>query len=93
MTICLPPLEEQSVIIGTVETRLQHIDKLNAEIDTAIARCDTIRQAILKKAFSGELVDQDPNDEPAAALLKRIKAEKASRKPRAKARQRRIAIA
>ena len=93
MTICLPPLEEQSVIIGAVETKLQHIDTLNAEIDAAIARCNTIRQAILKKAFSGELVDQDPNDEPAATLLMRIKAEKASQKPRAKTRQRKVASA
>ena len=51
-------------------------------------RSDSLRETILRKAFSGELVEQDPNDEPAAALLKRIKAEKASQTPKRRTRKR-----
>ena len=65
----------------------------NAIIDTQLRRADALRQSILKKAFSGELVEQGPNDEPATVLLERIKAEKASQKPRAKTRQRKVANA
>ena len=45
-------------------------------IQNSIAQIDALRQSILKKAFSGQLVPQDPNDEPASVLLERIQAEK-----------------
>ncbi len=76
MTICLPPLEEQNAIIDAVEAKLQQLDALAAGIDSSLARCDVFRQSILKKAFSGQLVAQDPNDEPASVLLDRIRAER-----------------
>ena len=44
----------------------------------SIERCQRLRQSILKWAFEGKLVDQDPNDEPAAVLLGRIQAERAA---------------
>lgn len=68
---------EQTEIICLLDARLEAADALGAEIDAALARADALRQSILKKAFSGQLVPQDPEDEPAATLLARIKAERA----------------
>ncbi len=45
-----------------------------------LQQAEALRQSILKKAFSGQLVPQDPNDEPASALLARIKTERATAK-------------
>jgi type I restriction enzyme S subunit len=69
----------------------QHLsvtDQLDLEIEDNLDRTETLRQSILKKAFSGQLVAQDPNDEPASVLLERIAAEKTQaaaqrKKPRA----------
>lgn len=69
-------IEEQQVIISLVEARLSEVDQLNQTITTALQQAETLRQSILKKAFSGQLVPQDPNDEPASELLARIKAER-----------------
>lgn len=55
-------------------------DYLEKTITTSLARAGQLRQAILKKAFEGRLVPQDPGDEPASVLLERIKAEKAKQK-------------
>ena len=60
---------------------LEATDGLESEIEAAFARADALRQSILRDAFSGNLVPQDPNDEPAAALLKRILAKKTSKDP------------
>ena len=82
MTICLPPLEEQCAIINAVEAKLEQLDVLTTEIDSRLVHCDVLRQSVLKKAFAGQLVEQNPHDEPASILLGRIKAEreKAKRK-------------
>ena len=80
--IPLPCLREQSEIVRILDAKLEAADNLDAEIDTALAHADALRQSILKEAFSGQLVPQDPNDEPASALLERIKAEQA-KAPRA----------
>ena len=72
LPICSPA--EQSEIVRILEEHLEAIDTLEAEIDTNIARADALRQSILTRAFSGELVPQDPSDEPAHALLARIRA-------------------
>jgi len=69
------------------------IDDQTSVLDTQLLRADAFRQSILEKAFSGELVEHNPDDQPAAALLERIKAEKALQKPRAKTRQRKAANA
>ena len=86
-------LHEQRVVVEYLSERLSTLVVAEAEIDSQLRKANTLRQSILKKAFSGELVKQDPCDEPAAILLERIKAEKASQKPRAKTRQRRVANA
>jgi len=69
--------DEQSEIVRILDARLEAADALDAEIDAALTRADALRQSILKKAFSGQLVPQDPGDEPAATLLARIKADRA----------------
>ncbi len=84
LPICSPA--EQAEIVGTLDEHLERADSLDAEIDANLTRAEALRQSILKQAFSGNLVAQDPNDEPAAALLERIKATKNPRPKRAKQR-------
>ncbi len=68
---------EQQVIIAEIESRLSEVDQLEQTIATSLQQAEALRQSILKKAFSGQLVPQDPRDEPASELLARIKAERA----------------
>ncbi|QPK62883.1 restriction endonuclease subunit S [Methylomonas sp. LL1] len=68
---------EQIEIEYLVDTKISGIDQLDQTITTALQQAEALRQSILKKAFSGQLVPQDPNDEPASVLLERIRAEKA----------------
>ena len=87
----LPSLAEQSEIVRILEVRLKSVDTLEEEIDANLARADALRQSILKKAFSGELVPQDHEDEPAHVLLARIRASReatSTTKPRRRARRR-----
>lgn len=58
-------------------------DQLEAKVASAKSRIDHLSQSILAKAFRGELVPQDPNDEPACVLLERIQAQRATA-PKAK---------
>lgn len=73
--ICSPA--EQAEITRILDTRLTAADRMEAEIDAALSRADALRQSILKRAFAGNLVPQDPTDEPAPTFLARIKAERA----------------
>jgi type I restriction enzyme S subunit len=77
-------LPEQEQIVQKLESRLSEIDNLDQTITTALQQSEALRQSILKKAFSGQLVPQDPNDEPAAELLARIKEERADVNPKTK---------
>ena len=72
-------LSEQEVVVERLSASLCAIDAIEIEIDSQLLKADTLRQSILKKAFSGQLVPQDPDDEPASILLDRIKATKAAR--------------
>ncbi len=68
--------EEQQAIISEIDSRLSEVDQLDLTITTSLQQAEALRQSILKKAFSGQLVLQDPRDEPASALLARILAER-----------------
>ncbi len=70
-------LEEQKVIVGLLDAKLSEVDQLDQTLTTSLQQSEALRQSILKKAFSGQLVPQDPHDEPASVLLARIKAERA----------------
>lgn len=73
----LPPLEEQKEIVRQVEKLFALADKVEEHFQKAKARMDALAQSVLAKAFRGELVPQDPDDEPAEKLLQRIEEEKA----------------
>jgi type I restriction enzyme, S subunit len=68
----VPSIEEQKEIIRRVEKLFDFADRLEARYQTARAQIDKLTPALLDKAFKGELVPQDPTDEPAAALLAKI---------------------
>ena len=79
LAIPFPPLAEQNVITEEIDRYLSVADAVEAVVDAELKRSDALRQSILKQAFSGKLVPQDPNDEPAEKLLERIKKEKTKR--------------
>lgn len=78
MNIPLTAFAEQEALLGLIEPAFDYVASLETDIDTNLQRAEALRQAILKKAFAGELVPQDPADEPAAALLARLRAERAA---------------
>jgi type I restriction enzyme S subunit len=80
----LPPLPEQRRIIAEVERRISVIEELKTLVTNALRRATILRQKILRDAFAGKLVRQDPADEPARVLLERIRAEKAEREVEAR---------
>lgn len=76
--VALPHLEEQVEIAKRVQQLLSLADGMTARVNDAKKRIDALTQSILAKAFRGELVPQDPNDEPASVLLERIRAQRAA---------------
>lgn len=81
-------LSEQQAVVQELESKLSEADQLDQTLATALQQSDALRQSILKKAFHGQLVKQDKNDEPATALLERIRAAKSGQ---SKGKPRRIA--
>ena len=72
----LPPLDEQTEIVRRVEILFAFADRLEARLKAARTAAQRLTPAVLAKAFRGELVAQDPADEPAAELLKRLAAQR-----------------
>lgn len=74
--IPLPPMEEQRRIVAEVERQLSFVEACERAVDVGLARSAGLRRSVLKAAFEGRLVPQDPSDEPASVLLDRIRAER-----------------
>lgn len=73
-------IPEQKAVIDALDATFAIIENLDSTIETQLHKSEALRQAILKKAFSGQLVAQDPADEPASILLERIRNEKGADK-------------
>src|SRR5690554_2273775 len=90
-----PSLEEQTEIVRRVDQLFVHADRIEQQVNNALARVNNLTQSILAKAFRGELTEQWRKDNPelitgensAEALLERIKAERAAAKPAKKIRK------
>jgi type I restriction enzyme S subunit len=78
IVLALPPLAEQGRINGELDRQFATIDRLEASLDAGTAHWRRLRQSVLSSAFAGQLVPQDPSDEPASTLLERIRSERAN---------------
>ena len=76
--IPIPPISQQREAIVRLHAAFARADRLEAEAARARALLDRLEAAILARAFRGELVPQDPDDEPASVLLDRIRVERAA---------------
>lgn len=88
LAIPIPPIDEQAIVEARLTEQLEHYDHLGVAIEVGLHQAAAQRKNILKAAFAGQLVPQDPNDEPASALLERIRAERAKQTGAAKPRGR-----
>ena len=85
LCLALPPLAEQHRIVAEAERRLSVIQQAVVVVETSLQRAERLRQSILKQAFSGELVPQDPDEEPAWVLLELIRAQREAERSEAAA--------
>ncbi|MBK7110372.1 MAG: restriction endonuclease subunit S [Chitinophagales bacterium] len=76
LEIPIPPLDKQNEIVKEIESRLSVCDKIEETIENSLLQAEALRLSIIKKAFEGKLVKQNPKDEPATKLLERMRAEK-----------------
>ncbi len=90
MPVALPPLPEQDKIVSEVDRQLSDLVACERAMEAGVALSRGLRRSVLKAAFEGRLVPQDPSDEPASVLLERIRAERAAA-PEAARRSRRTA--
>jgi type I restriction enzyme S subunit len=79
LLIPFPTPDEQAAIVEAVEDQFSVIEHLEADLEAKLKSASALRQSILRHAFTGQLVPQNPKDEPAAELLKRIAAEREKR--------------
>ena len=75
----LGPIDEQRELLNQLEQQIEQIDRQAQAVELGLKQSTAQRQNILRAAFAGQLVPQDPNDEPASVLLARIRAERAQR--------------
>ena len=78
LPVVVPPLKEQKRIVAEVERQLSFVEACERAVDVGLARSAGLRRSVLKAAFEGRLVPQDPSDEAASVLLDRIRAERAA---------------
>jgi len=76
LPVPLCSLPEQQEIVRLLDEQFEVIERNEREIDGALRQSEALRQSILQKAFTGHLVPQSPTDEPASALLARLRAER-----------------
>jgi len=79
LDIPLPTIEEQRIIVERINAQVAMIQEQEQSLEVSFKQSAAQRQNILRAAFSGQLVPQDPNDEPASVLLERIRTERAER--------------
>ena len=91
MAVPIPPLAEQRRVVAEVERRLSVIQQTESAVEASLQRAERLRQSILKRAFAGQLVPQDPDDEPASVLLERIRAQREAEQAAASATKKRPA--
>lgn len=92
LPVPLPCLAEAKIIVEHIEDAFGRIVHLESACERELMRTTSLRQSILKDAFTGLLVEQDPTDEPAANLLARIKAARADAPKKTRGRPRRQAM-
>jgi type I restriction enzyme S subunit len=83
----LPGIDQQRARVAEARAGLDACDRLRREAIASRKRATALRRSILAAAFSGQLVPQDPDDEPASVLLERIRAERAAATPTKRTRQ------
>lgn len=83
VTVAVPPLAEQDEALMRLASSMEQLDAMQAAIGQSLKMAAAQRQNILRAAFSGQLVPQDPNDEPASMLLARIRAQRTQAAPSA----------
>jgi type I restriction enzyme S subunit len=86
--VLLPPDDEQAEVVRRVRLLFAYADRLEARLQAAQTATERLTPTLLAKAFRGELVPQDPNDEPASELLKRLAAQRGASSNRRRARGR-----
>jgi type I restriction enzyme S subunit len=94
LVVPIPSLNEQVAVIERLEERLSRVEDQEMAIGLSLKQSTAQRQNILRAAFAGQLVPQDPNDEPASVLLERIRKERAAQAtPGKRTRRRQVEIA
>ena len=80
LAIPIPPSDEHEAITNLLDQQFTVAEHVQSDLANRFLTASSLRQSILRHAFTGQLVPQDPNDEPASELLMRIAAEREARK-------------